>query len=283
MSKKNKKIKKQDEEDITIGYNTKRKKDKPPKKKRKEKSKWRKLKKVIFGILKLIIIIGVLVGIGAFLFVSPVFNITEIQVENASKISANTYISLSEIKLGENIFRISKSKVRSAITKESYVEEVEIKRKLPGTVSIIVTERTPKYVIEKNGGIYMYIDKNGYYLEDSMETLDFPIIRGTLTDIYKLNPGDRILQEDLEKFNDLIKITDGIKNHNIEQKLSTIDISDDNNYKIEFTSEKKKIMLGDTSNLSTKMEWIRYFMEETKTQAGTIYLNTENVYFAPDK
>ena len=278
-----------DEEEITIGYNTKKKKDKPPKKKdkkskRKKKNTWRKVKKVLLLLLKIILIIGILAGIGAFLFVSPVFNITEIRVENSNKISENTYISLSEIQIGENIFRISKSKIIEQIKQESYVENVEVKREYPGTVVITVTERTPAYMIEKNGEMYAYIDKNGYNLETTTQALDIPILKGTITDIENLETGARISDEDLSKFNDLIRIMDGIKNNNIQEKLLSVDISDDKNYILEFKNSNKKVILGDTSELSTKMLWIKYFMEKSEEEAGTVHLNDiENVYFEPTR
>ena len=283
------KKKNRDEEEIIIGYNTKKKKDKPPKKKdkkskRKKKNTWRKVKKVLLLLLKIILIIGILAGVGAFLFVSPVFNITEIRVENSNKISENTYISLSEIQIGENIFRISKSKIIEQIKQESYVENVEVKREYPGTVVITVTERTPAYMIEKNGEMYAYIDKNGYNLETTTQALDIPILKGTITDIENLETGARISDEDLSKFNDLIRIMDGIKNNNIQEKLLSVDISDDKNYILEFKNSNKKVILGDTSELSTKMLWIKYFMEKSEEEAGTVHLNDiENVYFEPTR
>ncbi len=285
MSKKNKRRKPQKEEDeeIIIGYNTRqRKKDKPPKKKKKSKNVWKKIKTILLALLKIVLILATIVGIGAFLFVSPVFNIVEIKVENASKINENTYISLSGVKTEENIFRINKSKIIEGIKTESYVEEVEIGRELPGTIIITVEEREPKYRIEKNGGLYMYIDKNGYYLEETTENTNMPILRGIKTDIENLKPGDRMIEEDLEKFNDLIKIIDGVKSNNIEE-LSIINMSDKSNYVLEFISDQKKVMLGDISNLSTKMIWIKYFMTNEGNKKGIIHLNTENVYFAPEE
>lgn len=285
MPKKNKRksTKIEQDEEIIIGYNTRKsRKDKPPKKKRKKKNTWRKVKKVLLALLKIILILAVIGGLGAFLFISPVFNIVEIKVENANKISVNTYISLSGLHTEENIFRINKTKIKESIKTESYVEEVEIRRELPGTIVLTVEERTPKYKVEKNGGIYMYIDQNGYYLEDTTEDKSMPILKGMKTDIDNLKLGDRIIEEDLEKFNDLIKITDGIKNNNINAELSIIDISNKDNYMLEFISANKKVLLGDISELSTKMIWIKYFIDNNGTEKGTIHLDTESVYFSPE-
>ena len=272
-----KKKKKQQDEELIIGYNNP-KKDKTSK--RSKKKKWNRIKKMLILILKIVLILAVILGILIFLFISPVFNIVNIRVENAEKISENTYIALSEIQIGENIFKISKTKVKSLIKTEPYVESIEVKRELPGTILLKVKERKPQYMLE-NAGIYVYIDKNGYILETNAEPLEVPIIKGIVTKIEELDLGERISEEDLLKFNDLIKITDSIKSNNIEQKLTSVDISDDKNYILEFGLENKKVMLGDVSDLSTKMLWIKYFIKEKSNEGGIIHLEVENVYFTP--
>ena len=287
MPKKKTKQKYDIDEEIIIGYNTKGKKDKPPqkknKKKKKKKNKWSKIKKVLLAIIKIILILAVLAGIGVFLFVSPVFNITEIKVENAEKISKNTYIVLSKIEIGQNIFRISKSKVRDSIKTESYVENIEVKREYPGTIVLTVTERKPEYMLEYNG-IYVYVDKNGYILERNPEALKVPILRGIHTNLENVKLGQRLDEEDLSKFNDLIKIINGLTNKNVTQKLTSIDITDDNNYILEFTETGKKVLIGDTSDLSTKMLWIKHFMENETEREGIIHLvDIKNIYFEPKR
>lgn len=284
------------DEEIIIGYNTKNIKDNPSqkntksnnnKKKKKnnknKKSKWNKVKKVLLTILKIILLIAVIAGIGIFLFVSPVFNITNVRVENAGKISENTYIVLSGVELGQNIFRISKSRIREQIKTESYVEDVEIKREYPGTIILTVKEREAEYMLEYNG-MYIYIDKNGYILEKSIDPIDAPIIKEIYTNLDNIELGQRLVEDDLSKFNDLIKIIDGMKNNSIEAKITSIDISDNSNYIIEFEETKKKVLLGDSSNLSTKMLWIKYFVENNVDGKGIIHLqNIENVYFEPER
>ena len=287
------------DDEIIIGYNTNITKDTPQKNSKKnnknkkknsgkntknnqkKKNRLQKFKKIMIAICKILLIIGILVGIFAFLFISPVFNVTEIKVENANRISENTYISLSEIQIGENIFKINSSRIRSLIKHESYVEEIEVKKSFPGTVIITVTERTPEYIIEKEGK-YIYIDKNGYALENNVEPLKLPILKGTITDFGTLTMGERLYEEDLSKFNDLIKIMDGLKNNNISEKITSIDISNDKNYILEFNEQKKSVYLGDISNLSTKMLWIKYFMEQSKEGSGIVHLEAKNVYFSPN-
>ena len=66
---------------------------------RKRKRRLEKIKKAFILLLKVLLVLAILAGIAAFLFVSPVFNITEVVVENAGKITENAYIALSEIQI----------------------------------------------------------------------------------------------------------------------------------------------------------------------------------------
>lgn len=297
------------DEEIIIGYNTKKDKPKNSKKNNNAKSsknnknkknnkknpksvkseKTNKKQKKTEGfiqaikiIFKVIITILVSVCVILFLFVSPVFSIQQIVVNGAEKLNESVYISLSNIQIGQNIFELNKTAIKDAILEEPYVENVEIKRTYPNKVEINVTEREVSYLIEYFGQ-YIYLDRNGYILEKNSELLNFPIIRGYETDMQNIEIGGRISENDLSKFNDLIKITDSLKGNNITAKLTSVDISNDEDYILEFAEEGKKVNLGNTKELSAKMAWINLFISEEKNKKGTIYLNSSNVYFSEDK
>ena len=297
------------DEEIIIGYNTKKDKPKNSKKNNNAKSsKNNKNKKnnkknqqsiekqntnkkqkknggfiqALKIILKIIIVIFISVCVILFLFVSPVFSIQEVIVNGAEKLSESVYISLSNIQIGQNIFELDKTAIKDAILEEPYVENIEIKRIYPNKVEINVTERKASYMIESFGQ-YIYLDRNGYILERNSELLNLPIIKGYETDMENIEIGGRINENDLPKFNDLIKITDSLRDNNITAKLTSIDISDDEEYTLEFSEEGKKVILGNTKELSAKMAWINLFIAEEKDKKGTIYLNSNNVYFSQEK
>lgn len=207
MPKKTRKTKEYDiDEEIIIGYNSKKKMDNPPKKtkskkqikrtdkvkqiekpkgnKKKQKKKKRKsnIKKFFKTLLKLFIVIGIGAAIILFLFVSPVFNISEITVTGAKEITDSVYIAMAGIEVGQNIFGINKISAIEEIIKEPYVESVEINSIYPNKIEIIITERKAKYISEKNGK-YFYLDKNGYILDASVSPLDLPKINGISTDL----------------------------------------------------------------------------------------------------
>lgn len=290
-SKKNKKNQKDIlDEEIIIGIDTKNKKEKPPKKQKKKlvkkkktkkqkKKRKNKIKKILKVLLRLAIVVAIAAGVIVILFVSPIFNIQEINVIGAVQISESVYVAMSGLEIGNNIFEVDKTGIISEIKKEAYVETVEIKSMYPNKIEIDVVERTVSYIAEA-GGRYYYIDKNGYLLETNLANLDFPIIKGYTTELENTEVGSRLNDKDLSRFNDLIKIIDAVKNNEITAKLASIDISDNNNYILEFPDEKKKVMLGEAADLSAKMAWINLFFREKKEDEGIIHLNGNEIYFS---
>lgn len=301
------KTKKNDDEEIIIGYNNKKQKDNPSRKnvkkgkkksnkkknrikaqkkeslKKDKKKKKRKsnIKNFLKILLKIGIVIGIMIGVVLFLFVSPIFSIKEINVIGAKEINEDIYVAMTGIEIGENIFEIDKLNIQSEIVNEPYVESIEIKSIYPNKIEIIVTEREANYQAEENGR-YFYLDKNGYILETSFAIAEFPIIKGFDSKLEDIDIGGRLIEKDLDKFNDLIKIMDAIKNNDINTKLTSIEISYKDNYILEFADEQKKVMLGDSLDLSAKMAWINLFIKEKKNEAGIVYLNAKDVYFAPN-
>lgn len=292
-----------DAREIIIGLNSKKNPANPPRKnkkskkkvvnkskskqisqepkKTKKKKKKSKLKKVLKVLLKLAVVIAIAVAIIAFLFVSPIFDIKEITVEGANAISESVYIAMSGIDIGQNIFGIEKTNAIIRIKEEPYVESVDIKSIYPNKIEISIVERTISYALESSGKYYL-IDKHGYILETSLSEPEYILLKGHQTNLETLQLGERLNEKDLSKFNDLIKIIDAIENNTVGAELKSINITDTNNYILEFKEENKIIMLGDTKDLSAKMTWINFFVTQNKNQGGTIYLNSDNVYFAPD-
>lgn len=284
------------EDEIIIGMNNKKidnrtTKNRPKnvgqayknKKKEKEKKR-RKIYKIIKRVTEILILLSILIGALMFFLMSPIFNISSIEVENNQKISEQTYISLSQIQLGQNIFSIYKKQAIDSIKTNAYVEDVKIKRQLPDKILITIEERKPAYIL-KYGNAYAYIDYNGYILEINKEYLELPVITGYNTKIDNINLGSRLDEEDLYALDTVIKIIDSLKTNEIYDSLTSIDISNRENYKIVFEKEGKTAYIGDASDLSTKMLYIKYIINEQKEVAGEIYANenngSSNVYFSP--
>ena len=252
-------------------------KQKMSKKQRQILKKKKRIKLMLkFTALLIIIIAGII-----FALVSPIFNIKEIDVSNNEQIKTETIVSLSQLNLGQNIFKFNKNKVNKNIKTNAYIESVEIKRKLPNKVQIQIEERKQEYNVEFLNG-YAYINNQGYILQISEEKQALPTIQGISTPDEQIVEGNRLNSEDLEKLEVIIQIMNICKNYELDSKITNIDISTKDEYTLYLEEEKKTIYLGDKSNLSNKMLYVQVIIEENRGKEGAIFVNGDlNNNFKP--
>lgn len=283
-----KQLKKEDVFDLeteTVIQMTNKNKIKKEEQRRKELTKQERKRKKrnrrIKFFLKLILFIGLISGAIIFALTSPIFSIKNINVINNSEVASDTVISLSGLKQEENIFRFYKGSVVNKIKENSYIENVKIRRKFPNTIEIEVEERVAKYSVDYMGK-YAYINTQGYILEISEDSRGLPIIQGITTKEEEVVPGNRLNNEDLSRLEDAIKIMNSASENGLDRKVTSIDISDKDEYSIYLEEEKKKVHLGDVTNLSNKMLYVVAIMEQESGKEGDIYVNGDlNNKFQP--
>lgn len=247
----------------------------------KQAEKRNKRNKKVKNILKILLLLGVIIGGTIFSMTSPIFNIKEIQVTNNNITPSDTIISLSELKLDENIFKFNKYNVKNKIKENAYIEDVKIHRKIPNVVQIEITQRQPKYSIDFMGK-YAYINSQGYILEVADTNNGLPIIQGIATNEEEIVPNSRLNEDDLTSLENIIKIMDIAKENNLDTKVTSIDITNKNQYSIYIQEEKKRIHLGENTNLGNKMLYAISIMEKEKGVEGDIYVNGDlNNKFQP--
>ena len=237
-----------------------------------EQKRIKKRKKRMKKILKWTSLIILILGAIIFALVSPIFNIKEIEVANTNILSQDTIVSLSGLKKDNNIFRFLKSDVEKSIKENPYVESVNIKRQLPNKVLIEVEERQRNFNLEFLNG-FAYINNQGYILEISEEKLDLPILKGAKTPEEEIKPGNRLCMEDLQKLESAIKIMNVAKENEFDSRVTSIDISNKNEYILYLEQDKKTVYLGDINNLNTKMLYVKKMIDLEDKKEGTIFVN----------
>lgn len=238
-------------------------------------------KKKIKRVLKWCTLILLITGSIIFALVSPIFNINEIQVYDNSRVSTNTIISLSQLNLGQNIFRFKSSYIKKELKSNAYIENAKVKRVFPNKVDIFVEERNRNFNVEFLNE-YAYINNQGYILEISENKDDLTTIQGIFTAPENIKPGNRLDRTDLEKLERVIQIINICKEHEIDKKITNINIENKDNFILYLEQEKKYIHLGDQSNLSNKMLYVTTILKDTEGIEGTIYVNGDlNNNFKP--
>ena len=270
-----KKSKKKKKKSVNKSNIAKQKKETSPNKdpQKEETSKTHHKNKRVRTFVKCITIITLIVGIALFLLESPMLNILEIKVENNEKLSSEEIIALSEIKIGDNIFKTNRLSVERKLKQNSYIESISLNRDLPSTITIVVKERKATYMLQTNDEKYAYINNQGYILEMNDETANLPKLTSyTTEDLYSVQ---RLNNQDLEKLEIVLKIMETANGNQIGDLITEIDIASKNNIILRLESEKKTIYLGDASDINTKMLYIKATLENEKDVEGELFMDGE--------
>ncbi|MDO5303722.1 MAG: FtsQ-type POTRA domain-containing protein [Clostridia bacterium] len=150
------------------------------------KKKKRKKKNYL---LRFLIFVLVIVAIGVFLN-SPFFDIKNIEVEGNRYYSDSQVINMGGAVKGNNLFwGAGAGDIKKNLKDDPYFTDVKIKRRLPDTLVIAVTERDQTAAV-KYGDRYIVVDSEGTILRKSTVDPKITIITG-LT-INKMKVGETI-------------------------------------------------------------------------------------------
>ena len=236
-----------------------------------EKKKRNNTRKKRITFFKVFSILALIAGAIVFALVSPVFNIETITVKGNEKVDSDTIIGLSGIQLGSNIFRSVSSNIKDNIKENPYIENVKVERILPNSIEILVEERKVDYQIKIIDG-YVGIDYQGYILETFANDQKVLFIEGLETDQNDLLNGTRVWKEDIEHLNVFSKIVNNAKSLDL-YKLITKIIYKDNEYILYFQNAKKYAYLGNGTDVTNKMLYVKTILEKEEKNSGKIFVN----------
>lgn len=241
--------------------------------------KQRKRKKRI-KTLKIVMVILVIGGILAFLLTSENFSIKEIEIEGNKQLKQEEIYNISQIELGDNIFSTLSIVAKVRLKDNGYIEDVKIKKAYPNKIKIEVQERKIQYQILTESGEYIYIDEQGYTIDCSSENLNVPTITGMDITEENIEKTKRLEEADLEKMEKILHINEEIKKLELEENVRQIDTKEE--YIIHIDDDFLIINLGDATNLSNRMYYVKAILKQEAGNSGTIYVNGNiNEGFSP--
>lgn len=161
-----------------------------------EKVRKRKKRRKKHYFLRFFVVAAIIAACAAYLS-TPKFDIEKIRVDGNSQIKDKVVIEESGIKKGNNIFRINTFSVKRKMLENPYYEDISIKRELPSTLVIEVTERKPA-VAFPYGEKYVLISSDGIVMKLSKTNPSLPEIVGvTITEMEK---GEVLVTSDSQLF-----------------------------------------------------------------------------------
>lgn len=171
------------------------------------KKKDRKKRKSKISPLAKIAIVLVIAGVCAGLSMTPFFNVKGYEVDGNSYYTYDEILVMGDCKTGGNMFwDVSTGDIKKRLSKDAYMAKVKVKRILPDTIKIELTERKQKAAVVY-GDNYVVIDDENIVLRKTDVSPKVPLIQG-LT-IKKLDLGEPIEIDEKVKFrqiNELLQV-----------------------------------------------------------------------------
>jgi cell division protein FtsQ len=194
-----------------------------------------------------LMMIAFLLSIFVYAHTSEKFNLRKVTFYGCSEVNPKRLEKIIRQDFPANILRIDLRRLKERLEKETWVQQVEIRRILPSDLVIYVQERVPSVILEMHGEL-MIADKDGRMLdkyEPRYGRLDVPVFKGVLG---KNAENYRLYQEEnsariRHALVMLSEIESGCPRHS--RSISEVDISNRDNLKLLLVDETAEIYLGE--------------------------------------
>lgn len=190
------------------------------------------------------------------------FKVSIIQVSGDSRYTQENIIAASEISTGGNLFLINKfeaiGKIFSALP---YLDEVSIKRTLPDTLTIHVSDCVPRAVIlSLEGGGYV-IDSKGKLLEEISDGVYDELCGIKGIELSDPQVGKYIVFTEPEKENATFLLLNSMIDNDILEDVGEIDLSTGYDISIRYL-DRFTVKLGNSENMEKKIRYLRVIVED---------------------
>lgn len=215
-----------------------------------------------------------------------IFKIKYITVNGNISYSSSEIINKSAIFQGENLILCNSYRAIQLIEQElPFIGSVEIKKKIPSTLEINVTETLPLAVIKLQNGTFALIDKNCKVLDLTDQiTADLSLIKGVTIDSVKTGSSVNIENEVKQILHDVLT---AIEDNELQGNISEVDISDKYHLQMRY-NQQFTIILGKPLDIDYKVKFAKnvlqdpYVMATNRGQVDvSICKNNNRAYFNP--
>lgn len=222
---------------------------------RRRQKKWNVFESVIFVILVLVT--------GFILLSSPIFEVREVLVRGNHFLSEEKILSVADVGLGVNIFKLKMADITSNLKYLPLVKEAQVARSLPSTVVITVVERVPLGLLPSAEG-FIEVDEEGVYLARAgAGSPGLPVITGVQADA--VSPGQVCESEQLKSALEVIK---GLP-PGAAANLSEVHVEQDGQVNI-YTTEGYQCRFGLPQEIREKGEIFQQVLLELRKQGAKI-------------
>jgi len=143
----------------------------------------------------------------------PAFEVKAYEVEGNSYYTDDEIMVMGDCKTGGNIFwHVDSKDIKERLLKDPYVSKVKVRRILPDTVKIIITERRQEAAMVF-GSSYVVIDEENIVLRKTSVAPKLPLVKGIT--ITKMDMGEVIEVKEKVRFQQAIELIQIMENNDM--------------------------------------------------------------------
>ncbi len=226
--------------------------------------------------LQIFAILAVLLGIAAFIFFAPFFNISGVVVVRSDvysdyKISDDEIIAASGIQIGKNIFATNITNAEKAIMSIPYAKSADVRRVFPNKIKITFGEAQSAAYVKCDGG-YALISMDGRILELAENPDDYAAARLEGFEVVDAKVGEQIPTDGNPVFAAALNLMELLYENDLLGKTASIDTSDLNNMEV-MLGDRMQILLGDDDDMDYRIKFIKKVIDEKLSPYESVTLD----------
>jgi cell division septal protein FtsQ len=204
----------------------------------------------------LLLLFGVYQSI-AFAFTTPLLRVNRISVHGNVRLSSGQVQALVEDLRGSSILRVDLDAFRQRLVESPWVADVALRRVLPSTVEVFVSERQPVGLCRMGQDLYL-VDETGTVIDQfgpQYSEFDLPIIDGLVPPSARgakakasIDPGRAELASRV--------IASLARSQQIASRLSQVDVSDAHDAVVLLDGDSALLHLGDDKFLERVQSYL---------------------------
>lgn len=212
-----------------------------------------------------LVMIAVAIVVGCIAF----FKVQHVEVSGNYRYTQEEIVSATGIQPEDNLFRMNKFKIADALIADlPYIESVNLRRRMPDTILINVTETAPAAAVS-SGGIWWLMDPNGKLLERTNGPGDYLQVTG----LNLLSPsegmGIAVDQEQRLQKDSLLSLIAALSAREMLGLAQSIDLSDSSQLTMEYDN-RLEVHIALSDDFDYKVRQLAGVMDQIEDGEGGV-------------